>query len=673
MIIRVAGFRKPVFSPRRFALLAAVWVALAGAHPSLAKDKAEPAPLWATDAAKTPTPTDIHNAPAVVLYDEYLITVDAQNRAVEDERYAVRILAPQGRQYAQCREEYDKDEKLDFFHSWTITPDGRQFQAKETDFRDVGAYGDQDMQSTERFRIVNPPGSDPGAVVACETEVHLRPYMDEEEWEIQGSIPFVEEALELVLPPGGHFSESWDNYAPVKPVETEANHLRWEIRNMPQLDLENAGATPAWEALAARMAVKWGDAAVNGTQNQWRQIGQWQDQLEEHRPDPDADITAKALELTAGAPDLYTKLSRITEYIQKNIRYFIVLRGIGGWQAHPASDIYRDGYGDCKDKTTLLISMLQAIGIRAHYLMVDSERGVINPAAPSVAADHMITAIELPDGENDPRLLARVKTASGKSLLIFDPTDEETPVGLIRGALQGAWGSLADGADSQVIQMPVLPASSAGLSRKGSFVLSADGSLTGEVHEIFTGDNAATERWFLKDNDTKEVQEKLENGLGNDLPGLTLQSYGFQNDPALNKPVGLDMHFSVASYAHSSGPLLLFRPRILGSDTLSVPGIMEGRPRLYNIDFDHPGRWSDTFDIALPAGYGVDETPDPVNLDLGFAAYHSSVTAKDGVLHYEREYTVRTVEIPPAKAAALRQLEEAIVSDEKGFTVLSRK
>ena len=32
----------------------------------------------------------------------------------------------------------------------------------------------------------------------------------------------------------------------------------------------------------------------------------------------------------------YTKLSRITDYIQKNIRYFIVAKGIGGWQAHYA-------------------------------------------------------------------------------------------------------------------------------------------------------------------------------------------------------------------------------------------------------------------------------------------------------------------------------------------------
>jgi len=166
----------------------------------------------------------------------------------------------------------------------------------------------------------------------------------------------VDEALELALPPSGHYADSWSRYTPVKPIETADNHLRWEIKDMPGLDLENVHATPSWDALAARMTVMWGDEAVNGTENQWRAFGLWEDQIEAHRPDPTPEIIAKAQELTAGAPDLYTKLNRITTYIQKNIRYFIIMKGIGGWQAHYAADIYRNRYGDCKDKTTLLIS-----------------------------------------------------------------------------------------------------------------------------------------------------------------------------------------------------------------------------------------------------------------------------------------------------------------------------
>jgi hypothetical protein len=653
--------------------LAVACFTLLAVEASQAWAKQEPAPQWAVDAAKTPTPADVGDAPAVILFDEYLVTIDAQNHAVERERYAIRVLKPQGRKYTHCTVSYDEDEKLNYFRSWTITSEGKQFQAMEADFTDHGAYDAPILQVTERVRTVKPPASDPGSVVVCETEQHLRPYMDEEEWAIQSSIPYVYEALELALPPGGHYADAWRKHDPVKPIETTEGHLRWEIKNMPALDLENIHATPEGGALAARMSVKWGDLAVKGTDNQWRALGQWQEQLEQHRTDATPEITAKAQELVAGAPDFYTKLERITDYIQKNIRYFIVVRGIGGWQAHYAGDIYKNRYGDCKDKATLVIAMLGSVGIRAHYLMVDSRRGIIDPVEPSLYGNHMITAIELADGENDPRLPARAKAGNGKILLIFDPTDEVTPVGLIREELQGAWGNLANGADSQVLHMPVLPPESAGLHRKGTFTLGTDGSLAGDVVETFIGDDATNERMFIKESDAKDIHQTLEHRLGVDLPNLTFKGFEFGKTDNLAKPVELNLHLSNANYAHNAGPLLLLRPRVLGSHVLVVNDVMAGKPRAYAIELGHPGHWRDSFDIAIPAGYVVDEMPDIADLDVGFASYKSKVSFQGNLLHYERDYVVRDVEIPPAKVEDFRRFESMIMEDERGTAVLKKQ
>ena len=640
--------------------------------PAAARNK-HAAPDWAVEAAKTPTPASAKDAEAVLLSDKYLITVDDQNHAVERERWAIRILKPGGRDDAHCMVEYDKDEKLDYFHAWTISPDGQQFEAKDSDFMDVGAYNDADLLDTERIRRLNPPGNDPGAVVACETERHLRPFMNEEDWQIQASIPFVEESLDLVLPPGGHFADTWSHYASVKPVEVSANRLHWEIKNMPALDLENIHAAPSWEAMAARMSVMWGPSAVNGVANQWRYIGKWLGQLQTGRDDPTPAITAKAQALIAGAPDFYTKLSRITRYIQNNIRYFIVVKGIGGLQAHYASDIFRNGYGDCKDKTTLLIAMLKAVGIHAYYLAVDSERGVINPDAPSLVGNHMITAIEVPSGENDPRLMARVKTTDGKELLIFDPTDEETPVGLIRGQLQGAWGNLADGANSCVIQLPVLPPDSSGIHRKGTFVLAADGSLSGNDTTIYTGGDAADERQYLKSTDPHDVRRDLEQNLGSGLPGLTLTSYDFKDASDLAAPLDLNLHLSVQDYTRRAGTLLLLRPRVFGSNLHPVSDVMDGTKRKYPIVLGHPGQWISDFDITLPSGYAVEETPDPVNVNMKFASYHSDVTVKGNMLQYRSEYVVRQVQIPADEAANFLKLEDVILRNERGMVLLKKQ
>jgi hypothetical protein len=317
--------------------------------------------------------------------------------------------------------------------------------------------------------------------------------------------------------------------------------------------------------------------------------------------------------------------------------------------------------------------MLQAAGIRAHYLHVDTRRGIIDPTAPSLYGNHVITAIELPDGEIDSRLKALVKAPNGKTLLIFDPTDEETPVGMIRAQLQGAWGNIADGQDSRVLQMPVLSPASAGLMRKGNFTLTPDGALTGSVTETFSGDDATSERSFIKDSDTKEIHDTLERRLGADLTNLTFKSFEFAQTDDLAKPVKLDLQVSDANYAHAAGPLLLVRPRVLGSHVRNVTDVMEGKPRAYAIELGHVGRFQDSFDIAIPSGYVVDETPDPVDLNVDFASYKSSVSVKGNLLHYEREYVVKDVEIPAAKAADFRKLQSAILDDERSTAVLKKQ
>lgn len=636
--------------------------------------KDSPVPQWGLDAAKIPTPSYAGDASSVILSDEYVESVDEQGRAVEREREAIRILKPQGRHEA-CRVSYDVDEKINYFREWTMTADGKTFQAKDTDFVDEGAEEEGIVKDipilllTEKSRIVHPPAEDVGATILCESEELMAPWDQEKVWNIQEGIPFVFEALEIDLPPSGHFAASWHQYQPVKPVEVAPNHWRWEIKDMPRLDLRDVKSSPDWEALVARMSVYWGTGATADKDGEWRTLGQWTTDLESHRPDPSPEIAAKAQELVAAAPDFYAKLNNITEYIQKNIRYFVVIRGIGGMQAHFASDIFRNRYGDCKDKTTLLISMLQAVGIKAFYVPVDDRRDVVDPNAPSLYGDHMITAIEIPEDVKDPRLLAVVTAKDGKRYLVFDPTDERTPVGNLPSELQGGYGLLAAGPASQIIQLPVLDPAANGTNRSGKFTLDTDGTLSGSVESSYFGPRGADLRLFLKYTDEKERRDEWEKMVARDLPGVVLDSFQFVAPDALSKP--LEFHFKVTAhqYAHVAGPLLLVRPRIMGSMALRF----DDKLRKVPIELDATGRWHDSYDITLPAGYVVDETPDPVDIDMDFASYHASATAQGNVLHYEMTYTVRKVEIPADRATDFRKFESAILSDEKGTAVLKKQ
>jgi hypothetical protein len=655
-------------APARLLVAALLLFACTPSHAGIF-GKNQPVPQWGMDAYKTRTPDYVKDAAAVVLYDEYVETVDAQGRGVERKRVATRILKPQGRNDGECGVAYDIDEKVNYFRAWTIAADEKQYQAQDTDFVEAGDTGVPIMLSTYKVRVAHPPAVDVGATVICESEELLKPFIRETDWRIQRSIPVVDQALEVDLPAGRSHSQAWHNFKPVQPVEIAPNHWRWELKDVPALTLRDIPSRPEWAALAGRMDVQWGDAAVDGTENQWRAIGQWMTALEANRPDPSPEITAQAQSLIAGAPDFYSKLSRITDYIQKNIRYFIVERGIGGLQANHAADIYRNKYGDCKDKTTLLISMLQVAGIHAYYVAVDHRRGVVDPDDPSLLGDHMITAIEVPDDVIDPRLMAIVRGKDGKRYLIFDPTNERTPVGNLPNYLQGGYGTLAAGASSQVIALPVLPPDSNGTERKGEFTLDPSGTLTGSVDTSHSGPEGADLRMMLKYSDEKERREYWETSIARDVPGVVLNSFQFIQPASLDKPLEFHYKLTAGQYAHTAGPLLLVRPRVVGSDVLPF----DDKPRTVPIDLNATGRWHDSFDITLPAGYVVDETPDPINVDVDFATYHSTVTAKDNKLHYERDYVVRQVEIPADKAVAFRKLESAILSDEKGTAVLKRQ
>ena len=627
-----------------------------------------PVPDWAIAANKTHTPESAKDAVSLVLYDEYLETVDANGRAVERHREVRRILKPQGRKEA-CTVSYDVDEKINYFHAWTIAADEKQYMAQDTEIAEVGDTSVPIMLSTQKTRVAIPPAIDVGATIVCESEELLQPYLHETVWGIQQSVPVVSEALEVDLPAGHSHSQAWHSFKSVAPVEVAPNHWRWELKDIPALDLRDIPSHPEWGALAARMTVQWGDAAVDGTDNEWKAIGQWFTALEADRPLPSPEITAFTQNLISGAPDFYTKLSRISESIQKNIRYFIVERGIGGLQANHAADIFRNRYGDCKDKTTLLIAMLRVAGINAYYVPVDDRRGIVDPDDPSLFGNHMITAIEIPADVEDSRLLAIVKAHDGKRYLIFDPTNERTPIGNLPSYLQGSYGTLAAGIASQVIALPVLPPEANGTERKGEFTLAPDGTLTGLVDTNHSGPEGADLRLLLKYSDEKERRESLETTISHDVPGVVLNSFQFVQPQDLDKPLELHYKLTAAQYAHQAGPLLLVRPRVVGSDAIPF----NSKPRLVPIDLTATGRWRDSFDIKLPSGYVVDETPDPVNVDLDFASYHSTIVAKGDALHYERELIVRQVQIPATRADDFRKLEGAILMDEKGTAVLKKQ
>jgi transglutaminase-like putative cysteine protease len=634
---------------------------------SLARGSSNPnLPDWMMQAAAaTGTWGD---AKAVVLLDDTLLTVGPDGKAVERSRMVVKILRPQGREYAKPIAAFSKDLKLQSFHVWSIGPDGHHYAMKDNEYIEAGD-NDPDMVFVDlRAKIASPPGADPGGIVGWEVIEQLPSYETEDGWSFQNSIPVAQGAYEVDLPAGWHQRAEWFHHEAVAPTEVAPGHFRWAMSNVPGVDLDDVPLSPAWEALAGRMSVRFSSNDIPDGDALWANIGNWYYNLEAPQSEGGSDI-ATAAKSAAGDGDFMARLSKIADFMQQQIRYVGVEIGIGGRQAHPAEQVFQKRYGDCKDKATLMISMLDAVGIRATWVMVDADRGVIDPGTPSEYGNHMIAAIEIPKGYDNPRLQAVVTAKSGRRYLIFDPTNPYVPVGQLPGYEQGGYGLLMDGKDSQVIGFPVLDPDLSKTERTAKFELAPDGTLKGDVTVLRYGVSAWSARYRLAMSSDKEQRAFIEKGLQQDFSSFTLNTETTQNVKQLDQPLKMDYSVTAPLYAKGAGSLLLVRPRVVGS----VAEALDDKPRHVPISFPGVGSWHDSFDVKIPAGYAIDDLPDPVNVDVGFATYHSEVKAQGDTLHYTRQYTLKKVTLDPGDYAALHKLEGQITSDENSNAVLKKQ
>jgi hypothetical protein len=630
----------------------------------------QPVPDWVKTAAQQKVPEFHGNPKAVVLLEETTYTVDAKGQAIEHVRRVVKILRPQGRDYGYPAVWYDKDSKVLSMHVWSIDPAGHDYTVKDSEILDVGQQGEGgQLYSDEREKVSDPPGRDPGGIIAYEYEKRERPYLAETNWEFQDGLPRMQQSFTLALPAGYTYITTWARHAKVEGIDLENHSYRWEMNDEPAIDLEHVPMAPDEGALAARMTVHYaGPGLAEPQDGTWQGIGEWYEGLSRDRLASTPDIAAKAAELTAGKTDFYDKAEAIGEFVQQKIRYFVIEMGVGGYQPHPAEDIFRGRYGDCKDKATLLSAMLSSVGIHSALMMVDSERGVVDPDAPSIAGNHMIGAIEIPKGFESPKLHSVVTAKTGKRYLIFDPTWYLTPFGQLEDNLQGSYGVLVEGKDSQVIELPVMDPTLNTIRRSGKFELSADGSLKGSVTDLRFGDLAETRRHIFSSEDEKKQTEYMNRVIAQDFTGASMTGLKVENVDALNKDLTTTFDLQASHFARFTGPLLMVRPRVLGSYGLDV----DRKPRHVEIDLEQTMQGTDEYDIELPQGYVVDELPDPVKIDVGFASYVSSTELRGRVLHYSRTYTVRQVTVPATKYEAVQELAAAIAADEDGQAILKR-
>ena len=633
----------------------------------------EEAPQWLQQAAAIKVPAYDKDVEAVVLRKDQAVVVSDDGRLTTSTTYAVRILTRDGREYAQAVELYlTNSSKVNEIHAWLIRPNGfvKKYGKDETADR---IYDPNDIYNEYRLKHIDASDdADIGAVFGYQSMSEDRPLFNQDVWRFQDLLPTLQSRYSLTLPSGWRATSLTFNYEKIEPNVSGSSYV-WELRDL--APIKDEPSSPKLYNLAPRVAINYfvsdsGVAAGSKNFETWTQVSRWATELHDPQAIPDDSIAAKTRELTARSKTELDRIRAIAHFVQ-NLQYISIDIGIGrgnGYRPHAASQVLAKAYGDCKDKANLMRSMLRAININAYPVAIYS--GDANHVREEWASpdqfNHCIIAVKVSDETVGPTIITSDRLGR---LLIFDATDPNTPVGDLPEDEQGSFALLIAGEQGQLLRMPTLPPEASSFDRQADVVLTSEGSITATVRERASGQAAADFRRQFRGLSPASYLKMIEGWVSYGATGAKVSRV----EPKDNNEGGrfdLDVDFTAINYAQlMQNRLLVFKPAIVSRrESLSLTEPTRKHPVVLD-----SRNFSETVRVKLPAGFEVDELPDPLKLDASFGSYNTTYSVKDGELVFTRTLAQRAGTIPVAQYQTVRSFFERIRAAELAPVVLARK
>ncbi|MGH9467314.1 MAG: DUF3857 domain-containing protein [Terriglobales bacterium] len=377
----------------------------------------------------------------------------------------------------------------------------------------------------------------------------------------------------------------------------------------------------------------------------WAAVGAWYNQLQQPELTVTPAIRAKADALVHSVSGDDARIQTLYDFVSEQIHYVSIPFGIGRFQPHAADDVLSNGYGDCKDKSTLLAALLKVEGYTAWPALVNVTQSV-DLSVPSPAQfDHVVTVVQ----------------RTGGSMEWLDPTVGVAPAGWLSPLLRGQPALLVvPGASDHTVTIPV----QSPVYSDASFVLtgamSAAGTLAAHVNYTFTGDGAVVMRAALAALAPAQWQQLVQGFVG---------SIGF---------AGKVSDVSVAAAANIEKPLVLsydYRREKYPSWTtnqmtpplpvMALPAWSDqGKSSVIGLD---PHLVTARCRVTLPSGYSLTPTPD-THISDDFATYDATYSFRNGLYTAERSLRYLLKSVPATEKANYEKFTATLNGDTDVWT-----
>lgn len=267
----------------------------------------------------------------------------------------------------------------------------------------------------------------------------------------------------------------------------------WEVNALKYKLYDNN--TPSWFDPHKRVSVS--------TFGHWKEVVEWALPLYKY-PEKEIGEIKKSLPNRLSKKESVEKLIRL---VQDEVRYLGFESGIGAYRPHSPLQVFTQRYGDCKDKSLLLVALLRSEGIPAYPLLVHTQaQEEIQNKLPSPGAfDHCVVNFSY----------------EGKEYFI-DPTIAHQGGNLSHIAFPDyTYGLLVKPGTSELIRIPEKQKSTLHIE-EFIFVDSIGGRAELKVKSEYTGRKADRIRGYFNTNSRESIQKEYLNYYSNLYPDISV-------------------------------------------------------------------------------------------------------------------------------------------------------
>ena len=607
--------------------------------------------------ASAPAQDDYPQAGALILSCDEKIEVTPLDTEITELHYLIKVLNERGKEeYSEAHIDYDSTyEKIELLFARTIKPDGTVADVGARHIRDVSKYLNFPLYSNARVFIISFPEVSAGASIEYRLRLRRSQLVNKKDftaaYPLQAQDPVIAADFTLVAPRGrqvyfkavnGQYNSFGAKLEPLQAQEADQQVYRWQFKAIPQI-IPEANMPPLAEVNPAILASTFGS---------WQEVYVWWRDLSKDKIQADGAIKEKVRELLKAAPAEKDKAAAIYNFCAREIRYVAVEYGQAGYEPHPAADIFRNKYGDCKDKAVLLVTMLREAGLKSWLALIPAKGAYgLQEDFPALPFNHAIAALQ-----------------QGGRIIFLDPTAETSAFGDLPSGDQDRQVLLFGDDGYTIMATPLYPAGH-NLLRQGLRIKAAsDGSISARKENYTFGFYDQAQRYWLTYTQPELIREELNERIQEVSIGAKLLNYRIDNLSDLNLPVVLSYDFSGPEYFTSAGDAWIM-PQLSRQDY----GLAAKDARRYDLDLQILDSKENNFEITIPQDYGVEYLQEDISAESPWMDIKINYAHRRPKIFFSEKTTLKKTRIRPEEYPEFKQFFQKLAKKAKQRIVLKRK